>query len=134
MFAAVSLELTVKNVILRPLVSGLVHNEVVAGFVAQSAVGRGGANRFTDLLFQLLNEVADLDLSTYQRDDQACRLRTEVETVIKLRNGILHEGETVTSDQATMAVDVSRALLCDVFPDLIKALDMTTDEGLVVGW
>jgi len=53
-FAAVSLELTVKNVLLHPLVVGLVHNEAVASFVAQYAIGKGGASRFESLLRQLL--------------------------------------------------------------------------------
>lgn len=131
-FAAVSLELTIKDAILHPLVYGLVNNEAVAGFVAQYAVGRGGAGRFDRLLLQLLNELADVDLSTYRRDGQTLNLWEEVLRVTRLRNQILHSGQDATRDEAMTALAVSRTLLLGVFPAVIQALDMTTNGDLEV--
>lgn len=129
-FAAVCLELTVKNVILHPLVYGLVHNEAVARFVAQYAVGRGGASRFDRLLLRLLHELADVDLAAYRRQGVTLTLWEEVLCVTNLRNIVLHCGQEATDDQARTARDVSRTLLCVVFPEVVQALDMTTDDEL----
>jgi len=132
-FAAVSLELTIKNVILRPLVHGLVHNEALAGFVAQYAVGRRGTKWFDRLLQPLLRELADVDLSTYRREGQSVTLWEEVLRVTKFRNDVLHDGEAATSDQATTALDASATLLRTVFPAVVQALELTIDEELRIG-
>ena len=132
-FAASSLEITLRDVILRPLLHGLVHNEALASYVAQCAVERQGTKSSNRLLVALLQEYAGVDLSTYCREGQRVTLWDEVGRATKLRNDVVHRGEEVTNDDVRTALDVSTVLLHEIFPAVAQALDLTVDEDLNIG-
>lgn len=110
-FGVSAAEQALKNILLRPILYGLVHNEFAAGLVASLDVH---LNRLPKLLFPIINETAALNLSTYCRDGQQNTLWDEFRRVQLIRNGVLHAGERVNPTAAATALAVGQSMLNDV--------------------
>lgn len=132
-FAAVSSELTIKSAILRPLLHGLVHNEALARFVTESFMERRSRGWLYALVPPLLLETTGVDLSTYRRAaEPQILLWDEANLVAKLRNGVLHDGEEVSGEDARWALDIASELVRGLFPTVVQALGLATDDDLTV--
>jgi hypothetical protein len=132
-FAAVSSELTIKSAILRPLLHGLVHNEALARFVAESFMERRSRGWLYAFVPPLLRETAGVDLSTYRRAaEPQTLLWEEANLIAKLRNGVLHDGKEVSREDASKALAIAGALLRELFPVVVQALGLATDDELTV--
>ena len=70
--SASAVEITIRHLLVKPILNGLVHNEAVADVVMALAPWQTGSEGFKALLFGVLNKVADVDLTTYKRAG-ACR-------------------------------------------------------------
>jgi hypothetical protein len=60
--AAAAAEVGVKNVLLKPIVVGLVHSDALAGHIADLVVQHQGIERFQKLLFDIMREYGGVDL------------------------------------------------------------------------
>lgn len=132
LFAVISSEVAVKNVLLKPVVYGLVHDDATALLVTESTVGRGGAGQFKDLLFELLSRHGGIDLRSYKRTEAKITLWEELQTVQKARNPLVHQAEFVDKEYAEIGVTAAQALLHDVFPTVLDTLGLHVHEQLRV--
>jgi len=66
-FGATSTELVIKNVLLRPLISGSVHIEDLALLVVEQSTNQTGMDRFQKLLAGIVSEFSSFELSTLKR-------------------------------------------------------------------
>ena len=110
-FANSATEQALTNVLLRPTLYGLVHSEFAAELVASLDVH---LDRLPKLLFPIIAETANVDLSTYCRHDQTITLWDEFRRVQRIRHGVLHRGEPVEPADASTALEVGRVMLTDV--------------------
>lgn len=123
------IELTIKELILRPVVHGVIHQESVADLVADLTLGHAATERFRGLLFGIIGEFAGLDLKTYARPGARVTLWEEVRNVQNSRNRTLHRGETASPEDAIQAVAVAEHLLCCLFHQAIGRFGFVVDAA-----
>lgn len=127
-FATATIEVVIKSVLLKPMIIGCVHVESVANVIASIALGQTGITRFKDLLFKMLNDLTSIDLSTYARPDSGTTLWSEINTIQKERNSVVHRANSVTSNQAETAVAVAEFVLDQIFRSVVATLGLSITE------
>ena len=134
MIATSAMELAVKVVLLKPIVFGLVHIEVLAGFITDLATKHTGMDRFNNFLTAILAQFGGVDLKSFTRPGSTKTLSKEMEDVQALRNGAIHRGDVVSTASATLAVAVATTLLKEIFPQVLAKLNLHQhDPGVVCG-
>ena len=123
-FGTTAIELAVKNVLLKPIVFGLVHTEAVANFIAELTVQHNGMDRFRGLLSAILKSFGGVDLQTFRRTGSTMALNEEIERIQKARNAVIHRGESPDKAMAELSIVVASAILNDLFPQVLKALGL----------
>jgi len=123
-FAVTATELTVKNVLLKPIISGLVHNEDLSAFIADLTTQHPGMDRFHILLREILAQYGGFQLRTFKRAGSAKTLWEEIGQVQKARNGLIHRGDTAEGEIARLSISVADTLLNKVFPEILKRLGL----------
>jgi hypothetical protein len=127
--ASVASEVTVKTVLLKPIVHGHVHSEPLAGLVTDVALQQHAVARYKDLLFALLREYGGLDLQTYARPGVGCTLWKEIQDNQVSRNAAVHSATTLDAKDAQRAIAVAGAILETVFPQVIAKLNLHLHNG-----
>jgi hypothetical protein len=125
-FGATSTELVIKSVLLRPLISGLVHVEDLASLIVEQSTNQMGMDRFQKVLAGIVSEFSSFELSTLKRPSSTQTLWQEIKTVQEVRNGVVHRGETVGEEVAKQSIEIADMLLNVVFPDVLSKLDLHT--------
>ena len=118
-FAFSATEQGLRNILLRPILSGLMHNELAARLIAPLYFP---LDRLPKFLFPIVAEIANLDLSTYCRKDQPTTLWNEFGNLRVIRNAIVHHGERAKPDDACAALAVGHAMLSDVCARVMSAV------------
>lgn len=114
--AAIAIEAGLKQVLLRPIVSGLVHSESAASLITDLALERTCTERFRDVLFQVLSEHAGIHVSSFVRPGSRRRLWDEIIEVQKRRNAVMHRAEQASSEEAGQSIEVAAAIVEILFP------------------
>ncbi len=115
-FAQAAIEIALRDVVLKPVVFGMVHEENTGSLIAELVVGN---RQFKKLLFSVLEDYG-LDLKTAKRKDSSKSVWEEIEDIQKLRNRILHRGELVSERDALLALKISEFIIEKLFPNLRK--------------
>ena len=130
--AAIAIEVSLKKLILHPVVYGLVHSESTAGLITKLVMGHVSIGRFKKLLFHILDEHVGVDLETFARSSASKTLWKEADSIRDKRNAVVHEAVTVSSDEAQEALEVATYVLESLFPVLLVRLGLVLDDnGLV---
>lgn len=127
LFAVIATEVAVKNVLLKPIVHGLVHNSPTSTLIADLVV-RNGLDSIKDLLFKSLNCVASIDLNSFRRPASNEKLWAEIKNLQKKRDYLVHRAQMPSPTEAEIAISVASAVLDNVFPTVIKAIDLHLHE------
>lgn len=122
--ASAAAEVGVKSALLKPVVFGLVHSESMATYVTELALEHRDLNRFRGLLFALLREACDIDLTEYWRDGDAASLWERFKSNARKRNAVVHRCGEVDRGDAEEAVDIATAVLDDLIPTIIASFDL----------
>jgi len=131
-FGAASTELVIKNVLLRPLISGLVHIEDLALLVVEQSLNQTGLDRFQKLLAGIVSEFSSIELNTFKRSGSGQTLWHEIKTVQEARNGVVHRGESAEEEMATRSIEIADTLLTVVLPDILLKLDLHTHPPITI--
>jgi hypothetical protein len=131
-FGATSTELVIKNLLLRPLISGLVHMEELALFVVEQSINQTGVDRFQKLLAGIVSEFSSFDLSALKRPSSSQTLWEEIKKVQEVRNGVIHRGETADEEMATRSIEVADTLLNVIFPAVLSRLHLHTHAPITI--
>lgn len=126
-FCVSAIELLLKATVLRPLVSGLVHDGRLADAIVNEVAQQSGYVRYFRLLKVLFEGLGAGQLGDVRRASQSESLLSECETLQKLRNDAVHKGIRVNGDEAERA----RAVAVDVFELIVRP--MLSKLGLTVG-
>ena len=129
LFAQIATETGMKFVLLKPIVSGLVHDTPTAALVSDLALGHIGLDRFRGLLFEVLRRIGGIDLSTFTRPGCSQKLWEEVGELQKIRNSIVHRADLTSGKQTARAIAVAEAVMGTLFPALVKALGLHLHDG-----
>lgn len=127
--AAGSIEVAVKDVILKPVVFGLVHQESLASFITEIAFRRTGLDNYRNLLFRLFAERGGVDLAAYRRPGASATLWEEVREVGSRRNQVLHRAQRSSIEDGMKAIAVAEHVLKSQLPELLKKLGLHLHPG-----
>jgi hypothetical protein len=125
----IATEVAVKNALLRPIVHGLVHSIPTSKLIADLVVERQGFDPIKKLLFESLNNIAGVDLSSFRRPESNQILWEEITTSHKKRNKLVHQAQIPSMSETETAIAVARVILGDIFPALIKSIDLHLHEN-----
>jgi hypothetical protein len=131
-FAGTAMEVGYKAVLLRPIVSGLVHTEGLAEVVMLLATEHTGLERFFELLAAVLAEFGSVDLKTFVRQGAKRRFWDEMKAISSARNDVVHKGTDATEETAAMAVAVAETLLDVLLPRILDNLGLKLQAGNVI--
>lgn len=127
--ACASLELTVKNLILRPLLHGVVHQGSVADLLADLTIARSAIDRLRGLLADVLSAFANIDLAKYARTGSARPLWEEMRIIQDRRNAALHRGDPIAQADADHAIAVAEHLIHDVVDRILDEAHLRIDSA-----
>ena len=128
LLGAIALEVSLKKVILQPVVYGLVHSESTANLITSLVMSHGPIGRFKKLLFHILREHVDLDLHTFSRKGRGNRtFWEEAELVREHRNAVVHQGASVTPCEARESLEVAAFVIETLLPRLLENLGLMLD-------
>lgn len=130
LFAQIATETGVKDVLLKPIVSGLVHDAPTATLVSDLVLGHTGLNRFRGLLFQALYRIAHVDLSSYRRPDATKTLWDEIVALHPIRNRVVHRAETPSVQDAELAIALAQTILQTLFPSVVTGVGLHLHDGV----
>lgn len=119
-FSAIAIEVGIKSVLLKPIISGLVHSESTASLIADLAVSHMGMNRYKELLFKILFENSGIDILNYSRVNSKNSMWKEIQIIQKQRNNIMHKAQTYEKEEADIANAVATEILRVIFPKVVK--------------
>lgn len=123
-----AIELLLKATLLKPVVHGLVHSDGLAEVIVQQALGQPGFDRYTKLLGKLFLEYVGIDIADVSRPQSKEPLLAECTAQQALRNKVIHQGASATSEQAEMARVVSIAVYELVVLPMLATLGLQVVE------
>jgi hypothetical protein len=132
LFAASAVEITVKHLLVKPIVNGLVHNEAVADVVVAMTPVQTGSDGFKRLLFGILKRVADVDLASHKRPGSNRVLWDEWTQLQKARNDLVHDGIPPSADTLGLFDAVAAEFLNVVFPRVLAKLGLKVSGYLMI--
>ncbi len=132
-FAAIAIEVSLKEAIIKPVVYGLIHSESIAELITKSVIENKGMDKFSRLLFGILSEYGGIDLAQYKRSGASRPLWEEINAekngILKMRNFIMHRADIVGEEESCKAIAVASIVLDELFPSLIQKLGLHLHEG-----
>lgn len=129
LFSAIAVEVGLRETLVKPIVFGLVHTLSVASLITDMVLSRPDQKKYRDLLLHLLREHGDVDLHSYKRPDSRRPIWEEITEVKKKRDLIVHQAQTATSNEATLALGVASTVLENLFPKVVGRMGMHLHEG-----
>lgn len=117
-FSISAIEITLKDILLKPVAVGMVHDDNTAPIIAEFVIR---SNSFTKLLLQILENYG-LDLKQVIRPGSDKKLWVEIQEMKEVRNVILHNGGTVSKDVAESSLDIAMLLLNKLYPALRRCV------------
>jgi hypothetical protein len=128
-FAAVAIEVGLKDTLLKPILHGMVSIDSAAALVA-ALVPDQHNDRFKKVLFGILKEVGGVDLPSFKRPGSNQALWEEIAKVRNQRNEIMHSASQVASGEAENSIQIASTVLEVLFPKVITELSLETDANL----
>jgi hypothetical protein len=132
LFAVTATELTIKNVLLKPIISGLVHTEDLATFIADLTTTHTGMSRFHKLLTGILAQYGGVELKTFKRHGSNHTLWQEISAVQEVRNAVVHGGGNSELTTTVLSISVAETLLGEIFPRILKNLGLHLHKPIII--
>ena len=127
-YSSIATEVIIKSVILKPIISGLVHSEAVSELVASLLIKQSGVGRFNSLIFKISNNYAGIDLSEVKRKNSKKLLWQERNDIQEIRNKIMHQAADCTKEQAKLSYDIALHIFW-VAKELIEELGFKFEKN-----
>ncbi|EKD4049942.1 hypothetical protein ORN63_004533 [Vibrio parahaemolyticus] len=105
--AMTSLEVLTKNVILRPFMTGMLHNGSLAELITKQVLSQNGLDRFNNLLYWIIDEhLEDSDASNLKFISGRKTIWQTRSELQKIRNGVIHKANSCSAQDAQNAYDL----------------------------
>jgi len=133
-FYVTAIELLLKATLLRPVLYGLIHNEGLAEIMIKHILGQTSVERYENLLAQLFDNLANIDVRQISREGAQAKLFVECRELQKIRNNIIHQGVFCTETEAEKGKLVSVAVFEKIVRPMLFSIGLTViKEGKIVG-
>ena len=130
--ATASIEVGFKAIIVRPIISGLVHEESLASLVTEVFIKSAKQDGVLKIVYQILKKYASIDLQETTLPQHTKRYWAEVSEAQELRNGVLHRAEACSKQDAERVLELAEYLWNVVFVDVIKSLGLHTHDNRTI--
>ena len=128
-FASIAMEVSLKAILLKPIVYGLVHTDSVASLITNLALAHTGMDRYKKLLLHLLRDHSGVDLDTFTRSGSNKTLWWEISEIQTARNAIMHRAEKGSPEMAQLALAVASEIIDHIFPDIVGRMGFHLHDG-----
>ncbi len=122
-----STELYLKSVILKPMLYGMFHNELVAQLVVETTTKQLGLDRYCKLIEMLCTQ-ADQGERTHLAALDWKSLWVDLKENQMIRNKIIHQGRQATQREVEVARNLAVTVLTRVVEPVLKSLNIGIDE------
>ena len=78
-----------------------------------------------------MNNIANIDLKSFTRDSSGQNLWSEIKTLQKKRDYLVHRAKMPSQTDAEQAISVADAVLVNLFPAVIEAIGLHLHEGRI---
>ncbi|MDQ6990943.1 MAG: hypothetical protein Q9M11_04345 [Mariprofundaceae bacterium] len=120
-----SIELYLKSVILKPMLYGMFHNELVAQLVVETTTKQSGLERYFKLIELLCTQAERTGSPVLDWKS----LWTDLKENQTIRNKIIHQGCQVTQREVEAARNLAVKVLSRMVEPVLKSLDIRIDES-----
>ena len=121
-FSVSAAEVTFKNVLLRPILSGFVHDEDLAEIIVEGATDKQ-SNKLNDFLANLLDRFAKFPMKKFKRVGVKATYWEELAIASKIRNKVVHDGDDATPQEAAYAFEIAEYALDTILPFVVAKFD-----------
>jgi len=118
-----AIELFLKSVLLKPVLYGMIHNELIANTIVDTTTGQSGFNRYNKLLSSLCLHAANIDLSRIEGMNNKPILR-EAEEVQQIRNRVAHQGYIASTEEMGKAKCIATLILDQVVEPVLNKINL----------
>ncbi len=124
--AVTAIELIIRFMLVRPLLQGAFLSDDWAQLLVQH-ITAGKTAQERDILPRML-EIYGIDIKELKLSDGSIFWKTLIETVIRKRNRIVHEGEDAAPDEARIALECAALLREKIVLQIAKKMGFTLDK------
>jgi hypothetical protein len=128
-----AIEVALKVTLLKPVIYGLVHNELVADLISDLAVKHNGFDRFKPLLGRVLAEYGAIDFEAFTIQGHKKTMWGEITVIQNTRNAVVHRAELANRELTLLAQDVSTMIIGNYLTAVLKGLGLHLSTDGVVG-
>ncbi len=133
-FAGAALEVTFKDVLLKPIVSGMIHNDTVAEIIIDIFSSHiREIDRFKGLLINVIKEVSGINIAEYKHENSKQTIWGQASEVRKQRNALLHKATPATLEEAELSLSVATFVLEDLFPRILEKIGLCLTSNNLIG-
>jgi hypothetical protein len=126
-----AIEIGFKNLILRPMVTGFIHETSVASLIAEIVVSRSNTGHFSKLLEVILPYVRVADRGMLTVAERQDTLWAHMERIKERRNVVLHRGEEATQEEANAALMIAKLIIEKIFPRLLENMGLKLEGEII---
>jgi hypothetical protein len=130
--AVASIEVGFKAIIVRPIISGLVHEESLASLVTDVFVKGAKEDGALAIVYQVLKKYASIDLRAITLANHGKSYWMELSEARKLRNAVLHKAETCSSEDAEHVIELADYLWNVIFVEIIESVGLHSHDNQTV--
>jgi len=131
-FAVSAIEITIKHVLVKPILSGLVHDEAVADLLMDLVPRDVRSKPFRQITFGTLKKVVGVDLVDYRRKGATKTLWEEYTQLLEERNRFIHSGALPSSETLAIFDLVAIEFLKTLFPKTLETLGLHVTGTLLI--
>ncbi len=131
-FGASVIEITIRDLLLHPILSGVVHNEALADVILKLVPRHVGSDAFRKVLFPVLDKVAKIDLTKYKRPGSAKSLWDEYQSIRDDRNRLIHDATRPSNETLATFDAVASEFLQVIFPKVLTSVHLNATGYLMI--
>lgn len=130
LYSMIAVEVGIRKGMLRPVLRGSIHQDWVLDLLPDALLGRLSNDRMSPLFGGVLDRLAP------SPKGPAAKMSTEVlhkvSTLQKLRNGISHDGATVTDSEAARGLELASYIVETVATSYLESIGLCLDNSHLV--
>lgn len=132
-YSAIAIEVLIKFVFLKPIIYGMVHNELSAEIISNSLLKQSGIDRFKELVFGVIDENVELGclIKDYKRSGSNITLWKERDLIQNKRNKIMHTAIECSYEEAKNSIDICIEFI-SIIVAVIRNFDLDiSNDGII---
>lgn len=127
-FFVSAIEILFKTTLLKPVIYGLIHNEELAEVVVKNFLNQSGFARYENLMSKIFQGLSNVNLSVVKRESSDKTLMIECKDFQNVRNGIIHQGLKIGSEDAELSRLVAVAVFDLIVQPVLSSMDLQVVE------